>query len=266
MPETPERAQQELTLRIALGAPLMATKGYGAAEVEQCYTRAWELSQKVGESAQLFPVLSGLHRFYMLRTEYQTTRQLGEQLLSLAQRAQDSALLLEAHHALWLTLFWVGEFPRAQAHLEQGMAAWRAVGAELGRPYFLTLLAEACEKAGQAKEGLSALAEALALVHQTGERFYEAELHRLKGELLLQHAVAQQEEAETCFQQALDVARSQQAKSLELRATMSLSRLWQRQSKRDAARELLAPIYAWFTEGLDTTDLQDAKELLAALA
>ena len=91
--------------------------------------------------------------------------------------------------------------------------------------------------------------------------WWEAELHRLRGELLLQHTGAQPEEAEACFQQALDVARRQQAKSLELRAAMSLARLWQQQGQRAEAQALLAPIYGWFTEGFDTADLQEAKVL-----
>ena len=118
---------------------------------------------------------------------------------------------------------------------------------------------------GQPEAGLAALSEALALVEKTGERYYEAELHRLKGELLLQHAAPEVSHAEACFQQALDVARRQQAKSWELRAATSLSRLWQQQGKRAEAHALLAPIYGWFTEGFDTADLQEAKALLEAL-
>jgi predicted ATPase len=110
------------------------------------------------------------------------------------------------------------------------------------------------------------LGEALAVVHNTGRRFYEAELYRLKGELLLARSAAHRAEAEACFQRALDMARRQQAKSLELRAAMSLSRLWQQQGKRTEAYELLAPIYGWFTEGFDTADLQEAKALLETLA
>ena len=102
--------------------------------------------------------------------------------------------------------------------------------------------------------------------NNTGERYYEAELYRLKGELLLQQAAGSGERRKPVFSQALDIARRQQAKSLELRAAMSLSRLWQRQGKRDEARELLAPIYGWFTEGFDTADLQEAKALLKALS
>ena len=136
----------------------------------------------------------------------------------------------------------------------------------MARPYYLALLAEVCTKGGQTEEGLSILAEALALGHKTGERFCEAELYRLQGELLLARSTHQAAEAETCFQQALAVARHQGAKSLELRAAMSLSRLWQRQGKGAEAREPLAPIYNWFTEGFDTTDLQEAKALLEELA
>jgi predicted ATPase len=112
---------------------------------------------------------------------------------------------------------------------------------------------------------LHALAEALALIEQTGERWSEAELYRLKGECLLLGSQAQQGEAAACFQQALDIARRQQAKSWELRAAISLARLWQQQGKRAEAYALLAPIYGWFTEGFDTADLQEAKALLAAL-
>ena len=119
---------------------------------------------------------------------------------------------------------------------------------------------------GQTAEGLEALAEALATLAKSGVRWWEAELHRLRGELLLQHAVAQPEEAEACFQQALAVARRQQAKSLELRAAMSLARLWQQQGKRAEAHALLAEVYGWFTEGFDTADLQEAKALLEALS
>jgi predicted ATPase len=136
----------------------------------------------------------------------------------------------------------------------------------VNRPWWLALLAEACGTAGKVEEGLTALAEALTAVHATTNRVCEAELYRLQGELRLMLATDNAPEAETCFRQALEVARQQQAKSLELRAALSLSRLWQRQGKRADARKLLAPIYGWFTEGFDTADLQQAKALLNALA
>jgi len=135
--------------------------------------------------------------------------------------------------------------------------------------YDRALLAEVYGKGGQVAEGLSALAEALAQVDKTGERVYEAELYRLKGELTLQSSVQSLEsrvkEAEVCFHKAIEIARRQQAKPLELRALMSLSRLWQ-QGKKAEARQLLMEIYGWFTEGVDTKDLQEAKALLEEVA
>jgi predicted ATPase len=149
--------------------------------------------------------------------------------------------------------------------MRQGLDAYQATGAAVFRPYYLAFLAEAYGKVGQAGEGLALLGEALAAVHKTGERFCEAELYRLKGELLLVHSAENHRKAEACFQQALTVARHQQAKSWELRAATSLSRLWQHQGKRAAAYNLLAPVYGWFTEGFDTAHLQEAKALLEAL-
>jgi predicted ATPase len=157
-----------------------------------------------------------------------------------------------------------GDAAAGVRQIHQGLAH-QDMEIKLGRPHRLSLLAEAYGQAGQPEVGLQVLAEALALVGATEERWWEAELHRLKGELLLQLAIPEGLQAEACFQQALDVARSQQAKSLELRAAMSLSRLWQQQGQRAAARTLLAPLYDWFTEGFDTADLQEAKALLEAL-
>ena len=149
--------------------------------------------------------------------------------------------------------------------MQQGLAAWRATGAAVFQPYGLALLAAASAQVGQIEEGLPLLAEALTVTNDKGERRWEAELHRLQGELLLALSAEQYAEAEACFRQALAVARQQQAKSWELRAAMSLARLWQQQGKRAAARHLLAEVYAWFTEGFDTADLQDAKALLDEL-
>ena len=140
------------------------------------------------------------------------------------------------------------------------------MGGNLQRPYFLALLAEAYGKVGQTEEGLTVLVEALAIVDSTGERYWEAELHRRKGELVLIQQGLKVEVAEECFRQALDIARRQQAKSLELRSAMSLSRLWQQQGKQEEAHQLLAEIYGWFTEGFDTVDLKEAKVLLEELA
>jgi predicted ATPase len=128
------------------------------------------------------------------------------------------------------------------------------------------MLAEVCDHLGYTEDGFQALAEAHTLVEQQEERFWEAEIYRLQGVLLLRQPGTPQAEAEAWLQRALHVARRQEAKSLELRAAMSLSRLWQQQGKRAEAYELLAPIYGWFTEGFDTADLQEARALLEALA
>jgi predicted ATPase len=412
LPDTPEHAQQELMLRIALGRALMATKGFAALEVEQAYTRARELCRQLGETPQLFPVLGGLVVFYLDRGKLQTACELGEQCLSLAQRTHNPAHLLWSHCLLGTTLFYPGEFVPSREHLErgialyslqqhrsltflsgsadpgvaclsyaalalwllgypdqalerihealtlahelahpyslgfalgsaawlhqfrrerqaaqeraevlialtteqefaqwladgtiirgwalaeqgkgeegitqmhQGLAALRVTRAEFEQPYWLARMAEAYGKGGQAEEGLSVLAEALAIVDKTGVRFYEAELYRLKGELTLQQFKVQgskfkveessesgvwslESEAEEYFQKAIAIAKRQQAKSLELRATTSLARLWQRQGKQHEARNMLSEIYNWFTEGFDTKDLQEAKALLEELS
>ena len=393
LPAMPERSQQELTLQITLGASLIATKGYGAPEVGQTYTRARQLCQHLEDPYQLFPVLRGLWNYYHACAEVQTAHAMCEQLLVIAQRAQDPAMLVAAHRALGSTLFPLGVPASAHTHLAQGIAlydpqqhrasaflygedpgvvcrcyaaralwclgypdqglqqideavilaqqvahpfslgsalndaatfhqycqgvqaarehaeavitfateqgfphwratssillgwalarqgqtkdgveqmhqgltAWRATGAEIMRPYFLALLAEGYGIMGQPKAGLEALAEALMLVDRTGERWYESELYRLKGELLLQQSRDHHAEVYACFQHALDVARDQQVKSLELRAATSLAQLWQQQGKRTDAHQLLAEVYGWFTEGFDTADLQEARALLDTL-
>jgi predicted ATPase len=175
-----------------------------------------------------------------------------------------------------------GQREEGMAQMRQGLMAWRATGAAVFQPYGLALLAAASAQMGQIEAGLTLLAEALAMINDRGERRWEAELYRLKGELLLHaacgvrkvakpptaDAVAEKAAlpAEECFQQSLDIARRQQAKSWELRAATSLSRLWHHQGKRDAARQLLAPTYGWFTEGFDTADLQEARVLLEELS
>jgi predicted ATPase len=158
-----------------------------------------------------------------------------------------------------------GQWEEGIAQIQQGLAVQQTVGSQIARPTFLSLLAEAHAAAGQVEAGLAVLAEALALVDSTQERYWEAEIYRLKGEMLLQQAVSDAPQAETCFHQSLAIARRQQAKSWELRTAMSLSRLWQQQGKQAAGHALLAPIYAWFTEGFETADLQEAKVLLEGL-
>jgi predicted ATPase len=152
--------------------------------------------------------------------------------------------------------------------LRQGIAAWAATNGEAHRTYHLAVLADALEKQGQIEEGLGALAEALALIQGTGEGFHGAELHRLHGELLLRQDATEiaRREAEACFNRALTLARQQQAKSLELRAAMSLTRLYQAQNRPAEARPILAECYDWFTEGFDTPDLLEAKTILEQIS
>jgi len=159
-----------------------------------------------------------------------------------------------------------GRVTEGLTELRQGLAYREAVGAIVGRAMDPIFLAEVYGRTGQVEEGLHVLAEMRVAVDQSGLCHLEAEIYRLTGELLLQQAIPNEPQAEACLQQALEVARRQQAKSWELRTATSLSRLWQRQGKRATAYELLAPIYGWFTEGFDTPDLQDAKALLAELA
>jgi predicted ATPase/class 3 adenylate cyclase len=394
LPENLERSRQELDMQITLGPVLMAVKGVASPDTERAYARARELCHQVGETPKLFPVLYGLWSFHVSRLESQATRELADQIFSLAQRSQDPGLLLEAHRVLGQTMYFFGEPAPAREHLEQGMAlydpqqhrthafvygqdpgvlcrsivavttwllgypdqalqstlealtlaqeinhpfslvsalllaagvyhcrreaqavqkrieasialstelgftqwlaygriyrgwalmaqgeraegitqmrqgldVYRALGGNVQRSYFLEMLAEAYGKVEQPKEGLTVLVEALAMVENTGQYLWEAELHRRKGELLLMQQGQKVGEAEECLRQALDIAHRQQAKSLELRAAMSLSRLWQQQGKQREAHQLLAEIYGWFTEGFDTADLKEAKILLEELA
>jgi predicted ATPase len=156
--------------------------------------------------------------------------------------------------------------------MRQGLAAFRATGAECLRPYYLAMLAEPHGKAGQAQEGLELLSEAQAMMDRTGELWWQAEICRLKGELMLKQCRGEglqaesRMEAETYFHRALDTARRQRARSFELRATLSLARLWQKQGKRAEARSTLADIYGRFTEGFGTADLQEAKTLLGEIS
>jgi class 3 adenylate cyclase/predicted ATPase len=393
LPETPARIRQSLTLHIALGAALQMAKGHAAPEVEHAYSQARVLCQQVGETPELVPILFGLWKFYLVRAQLHTARELGDTLLRLAQQARDPALSVIAHYALGETWFCLGVLPAARQHAEEGIAlytpdqrrapvfrmgqdlgvacrdnvaetlwllgypeqalarlyeaqalahelshpyslAWaqwwvafvlqlrrdvpavhehaeaavtlataqgfpqwaaqgtilrgwalamrgqgeaglaqvrqgtaavRATGGALFDPYYSALLAEVYDHLGHTEDGLQALAEAHTLMEQQEERWWEAEIARLRGVLLLRQPGTPQAEAEAWLQRALDVARRQEAKSLELRAAMSLSRLWQQQGKRAEAYVLLAPIYGWFTEGLDTADLQEAKALLEEL-
>jgi len=226
------------------------------------------LAQGLSHPLSLAVALYYAARLHQARRERQEAQERAETLIALS-REQEFALTLA-----WGTIYrgWAlaeqGQVEEGIAQIRQGLTAYRATGAEVARPHFLALLAEACGKVGQTEEGLSALTEALGIVLKNGEREYEAELYRLKGELLRAQAGHQgkAEDVEQCFLKAMVVARHLQAKSLELRAATSCARLWHQQGKQQEAHAMLAEIYHWFTEGFDTVDLKDAKALLDELA
>ena len=396
LPETDKRNELELALQFDLAASLIVPEGWISPGVEQAYVRSYELCQQVGETSKLIPVLQGLRRLYALRGDQgdgQRALELGDQLLALAQRRNDAALLQEAHWALGQTFFYLGELIPVRSHLEQsssfytpqslhsqasrdaagtqiaclsfmgwtlwalghpdqaletcneavslaqellhpftlgfslfmmaqlnqymrkvqetleraealialsnehGFSLWLENGTPLRAwalvmqghsengivqmrqviankpsgvhtaawPILYALLVETYWAAGLVKEGLDLVTEALALVEKTGFRFYEAELIRLQGELLLNPSAFKSRQAEDYLQCALDLARCQQAKSIELRVAISLSRLWNKQGKKKEAHRLLSEKYVWFTEGFDTPDLLEAKALLNEL-
>jgi class 3 adenylate cyclase/predicted ATPase len=393
LPDSSERIQQELTIQQALGAALIAVKGWASPEVERAYTRARELSERLGDPPELFSVLWGVWSVYLVRAELRAALELAERLQRRAQSAQDPTLLMLAHCAMGQTLMFMGNLLLAKEHLEMGISlydpqlhrplalvlgtnvkiecltnacwtlwtlgypdqalkrgdealalaqagpdpfllafvettggflhqfrgepsaaeecaehaiqlsgehgfsffsgvatilrGWASAvprrnkdggaeiqegldalstrGAELMRPYGLCFLAEACSEVGRIDDALSAVTEALAFAAEHEERVWEAETHRLRGDLLLQQDDSKIAEAQICFQKAIDIARNQHAKSLELRSAMSLARLLANQGRRDEARTMLAEIYGWFTEGFDTRDLQQAKQLLNEL-
>jgi predicted ATPase len=227
---------------------------------------ALTLGQELSHPYSLAYALQSAMRLHRFRREVQAAREQAEALVTLSNKQGFAQWLAGGTMMCGWALTAQGQEGEGMAQMHHGLTAWRAMGIEVGLPYWLTMLAEAYGSTGQVEAGRRVLAEALALIDTTEERWWEAELHRLKGELLLALSMDNAAEAEACFHQALDVARRQQAKSLELRAAMSLSWLWQQQDKRDEARALLAPVYGWFTEGFDTADLQEAKALLTSLS
>jgi predicted ATPase len=240
-----------------LGFPVQAVR-----RRQEALTLAQELAHPLSlTSAQYWEVW-----LHYLRREVPVVQALADTLLTLA--TTQGFPLYVGYGTCWRgwALAMQGEGTAGLVQLRQGMATVLAAGQELARSLCLLLLAEATGHVGQVEDGLRLLAEALTVLEANGQGDLLAEAYRLEGTLLLRQAVPDTTQAEACFQQALAIARRQQAKSWELRAAMSLSRLWQQQGKRDKARELLAPIYGWFTEGFDTADLQDARALLEALA
>ncbi len=223
-------------------------------------------AQKLSHPFSLAVALAYAAMLSQFRRQKQATRELSQEILALCEEHRF------AYYSAWgrIVQGWVGveggEAEHGTGEMQRGLADLRATGSSLRLPYYRALLAAAFGRTGHATEGLRALDEAFNDVRHTGERWIEAELHRLKGELLLEKSPNNCAEAETCFHEALDIARRQQARSWELRAATSLARLWQSQGKRRQAHDLLAPVCGWFSEGYDTADLQQAQALITELS
>ena len=227
---------------------------------------ALTLAQELSHSPSLAVALAWAASLHQSCREVLMVQERAEALMALAtEQGFQWWLAVGTARRDWALVQQGRQSAEEMARLHQGLAAYWAAGAEPERAYWLALLAEAHGTVGQAEEGLGLLREALVVVEKSGAHYWEAELYRLQGDLLLHQTVPDAQHAEACFCQALATARRQQAKSLELRAAMSLARLWQRQGKRADACQMLAEVYGWFTEGFDTADLQEAKALLDAL-
>jgi predicted ATPase len=224
-----------------------------------CSQEAIKIAESNSHPFSLSAALSWAAALHQLRREVGRTRDAAESGLALATEQLIPFFGAQAMVLRGWALVEQGQCEEGTARLREGIDAYRATGANLESPHWLALLAEAFGRVGQTNEALSVVRDALAEVERTGIRYHEAELHRLDGEFRLGFDEA---EAEACFQRAIAVARTQQAKSFELRAATSLARLWQRRRQRAKARDLLAPVYDWFTEGFDTADLKEAKALL----
>jgi predicted ATPase len=239
----------------ALGYPDQALQ-----RSQEALTLARELARPFSLATALI-FAAELHRY---RREAQMTYEQAEAALVLSREQGFALRLAQATILRGWALVEQGQGEGGIAQIRQGLAAYRATG--VATAGFLAVLGEASRKVGQIEAGLRVVAEALALENRSGEGQGSTELYRLKGELLLTRSSEHHAEAETCFRQALEAARRQQAKSWELRAAMSLSRLWRRQWKCDEAHQLLGEVYGWFTEGFDTADLREAKALLQELS
>jgi predicted ATPase len=223
------------------------------------------LAERSSSFSRALALVKFATRLHQCRREIDATGQRAGAGLALCVERGFTGLVSTAMiHYGWV-LAMQGRHEEGIEQIRQGIITDEKQEVQVQRPFFLCTLVEAYAKAGKASDGLDTIAEALAVVNETGERWYEAELHRLKGSLLLQQSPDNHTEAETCFHQAIAIAQSQQAKSWELRAATSLATLWQSQGKRQDAYDLLAPVYEWFTEGFDTADLKDAKILLDEL-
>jgi predicted ATPase len=244
--------------------------GYPDQARQQCY-EALSLTRTLSHPASIIYALAWTSFLHQLRQEAKEAQALvEEEFILLSEQGLANWRGAAAIVQQW-ALAMQGRQTGVIEAMHEGLATYRASGAENMRSYYLSMLAEVGAVSGQITEGQRAISEALTGVENSGIRYYEAELYRLKGELLLLSRVEEpqvyaQEEAETCFHRAIYIAQQQKAKSWELRAAMSLARVWQQQGKCPEAHQMLSGIYNWFTEGFDTKDLQEAKALLQELA
>ena len=260
---------------MCLGALNLWLLGY-VEQARRWSERAVMLAREAAHAQTLAHTLVTSARLYLFCQEPAVAQERAEEAIAIATK-QGLAWLDWATITRGWALAKQGQGDAGITQIRQGLAALRAEETELLRTHQLTQLAEAYQSVGRPADGLAALDEALALVEKNEERFWEAEIYRLKGELLLElegagrsrgatEGMQDAQSSERCFLTAIEIAQRQAGKSLELRATVSLARLWQQQGEQDQARRILADIYGWFTEGFDTVDLQQAQALLQELS
>jgi class 3 adenylate cyclase/predicted ATPase len=247
------------------GGPAMWFLGYPEQALDRV-NEAVNLAQDLSHPQSLVIALATAARLHQHRREPQASQERAEAAIALSTEHGFAHFLGQANIVIGWALAVQGKADEGVAQMRQGMSASLAAVIRPMSPFILALIAEAYGRIGNADEGLASVAEAVASAETTGAIWWMAELYRLKGELLLKLSPENLVDAETCYNHALEVARGQEAKSLELRAAMSLSRLWQQQGKKREAHQLLTDIYGWFTEGFDTADLKEAKVLLEELA
>jgi predicted ATPase len=224
------------------------------------------LAQEIGRP---FPLIHGLFwdgRLHLALGDVEVVRARAEALVALASEHGFYSYVVFGMLLGGGALAGAGQIEAGITEMRGALDAWRAAGAEIDRPFWTGLLAEAYGQAGQPAQGLALIEEAVEGMNRTGQGLLEADLQRIKGDLLLAVSRDNEAAAEACFRHAIDCARRQGAKSMELAAALSLSRLWRTQGKHDDARALLAEIYGWFTEGFETRDLRAAKVLLDELS
>jgi class 3 adenylate cyclase/predicted ATPase len=245
----------------AWGAIVFWLRGYPDAARRHA-NQAVSLAREIGDSPTVTYALGSRAQVHQVAKQVEPALEMAEAAVAMAEKDGFPFFASYAGIVKGWALAQLGHAEEGVALIREGLALAAASGSGLWRTYNLAQLAEACAKAGRIVEGLDAIAEAFDLVEQHGERWWEAEIHRLRGELLLKRDGATVAEAQSCFERAIAIARKQSAKSLELRATVSLARSLAKEGRREEARAMLAEIYGWFTEGFETADLKDAKALL----